>query len=89
MEYNQRIKQIIDSYSEDFESDHSNPWVSNEINMRTEAEDIFSKLNEVMHEYAFNMQYLGFVEGVSFVLDVMSGTDDKNVRLIKQLINEK
>lgn len=70
----ERFKQIICDYQEDYECDSDNRWVSDFKNAVDKATGSASKLDEEIHDAVYAAQYLGFVEGMKFALDIMEMT---------------
>ena len=68
----QHLQRIIYSYQEDYEMDKDNIWVK-DFNKHSDSIEELSKqfVNEI-DEYAYAAQYLGFVQGMNYALDLMN-----------------
>lgn len=68
----ERLQRIIYDYQEDYEMDKENIWVK-DFNKHGESIDkLLNQCVNEIHEYAYSAQYLGFVQGMNYALDLMN-----------------
>lgn len=84
----ERMQNVINDYSENYELDRENPWVKAKVESGKKAEKAYNTLIEAMHEHNCITHELGFVEGMKFALDVMSNSKSKSTALLKQFLEK-
>lgn len=82
-----RLKDIMADYQEDFEKDRSHPFVRAFNGCDDNTTAVLAGLDAAVHEQVYAALNLGFVEGMSFAMDVMdlSGTG-KNRELLEEFL---
>lgn len=82
----ERMNNIIDNYSEEFEDNKENKWVKEYNERLSERKSASVSLDDAMHEAIYAAQRLGFVEGMQFAFDVMSDDNSKNTELLREFL---
>ncbi len=74
-----RLKDIMTDYQENVEKDRSHPFVQAFNACDDNTTGVLAGLDSAVHEQVYAALNLGFVEGMSFAMDVMdlSGTGEK------------
>ncbi len=82
-----RLKGMMTDYQEEFEKQRSHPFVQAFNQCDDNTAKVLAALDEAIHEQVYAALNLGFVEGVSFAMDVMniSGTGE-NRELLEQFL---
>lgn len=82
-----RLKDMMTDYQENFEKNKEHPFVQAFNQSEENTAKITQALDAAVHEQVYSALNMGFVEGISFALDVMDiyGTG-KNRELLEQLL---
>lgn len=86
------LKKIIYRYQDGYESDHadgSNAWIEQYTQSLNSAVETCGDLHSKIHEAVYSAQYLGFIEGISYALDILTltGNDSASSQLLRELTN--
>jgi hypothetical protein len=68
----EQLQRIICSYQEDYEMDRENIWVKDFNKHSDSIEELSKQFANKINEYAYSAQYLGFVQGMNYALDLMN-----------------
>ena len=68
----EHLQRIIYSYQEDYEMDKDNIWVKDFNKHGESIEELSNQFANKIDEYAYSAQYLGFVQGMNYALDLMN-----------------
>ncbi len=68
----ERLQRIIYFYQEDYEMDKENIWVKDFRKHNEKIENLLNQVGQEVNEYAYSAQYLGFVQGMNYALDLMN-----------------
>lgn len=68
----ERLQRIIYFYQEDYEMDKDNMWVKDFKKHSESVEELSNQFANKIDEYAYSAQYLGFVQGMNYALDLMN-----------------
>ncbi len=68
----QHLQRIIYSYQEDYEMDKDNIWVKDFKKHSDSIEELSKQFVNEIDEYAYSAQYLGFIQGMNYALDLMN-----------------
>ena len=87
----EKFQQMMCDYQEEYEisagDSSENPWINNYKDSLFLATDMAESFADNIREAVYSAQYLGFVEGMRYALDVMdiAGKGD-NKELIEKLL---
>ncbi|MCM1529789.1 MAG: hypothetical protein NC093_07315 [Alistipes sp.] len=68
----EHLRKVIYFYQEDYEIDRENIWVKDFMEHSNKIENLLNQLREEIDERAYSAQYLGFVQGMNYALDLMN-----------------
>lgn len=68
----EKLQRIMCDYQEDYETDKNNIWVKYFDEHDSKFDDLSSRINDEIREYVYSAQYLGFVQGMNYALDLMN-----------------
>lgn len=68
----EKLQSIMCNYQEDYEVDKNNIWVKNFDEHDSKFDDLSRQINDEIREYVYSAQYLGFVQGMNYALDLMN-----------------
>lgn len=85
----ERLQRIILAYEEDYEADKNNIWVKDFNEHGDKIEKLLKQFEQEIDDYVYSAQYLGFVQGMNYALDLMniSGRGENKEILKKFLRN--
>lgn len=85
-----RLREMINDYQELFEAKHpDHPFVKALEEREDETDSAYDKMNELLHEQMYAAMDVGFIQGVTFAMDVMdiSGAG-QNRDLLEQFLKK-
>lgn len=68
----EKLQRIMCDYQEDYETDKNNIWVKDFDEHDSKFDDLSHQINDEIREYVYSAQYLGFVQGMNYALDLMN-----------------
>lgn len=68
----EKLQRIMCDYQEDYETDKNNIWVKYFDEQDSKFDDLSHQINDEIREYVYSAQYLGFVQGMNYALDLMN-----------------
>ena len=83
----ERLSQLMCDYQDEYELDKENAWVKAQEQARDKLDKTMGGVTDACHDYAYSLQYLGFIQGVHFAFDVMELLGSgKNKELVGKLL---
>ncbi len=85
----EHLQRIIYSYQEDYEMDKDNIWVKDFNKHGESIEKLSNQFANKIDEYAYSAQYLGFVQGMNYALDLMNiSGKGENKKILEKFLKD-